>query len=97
MALGIPHAEMLSRMSSTELTEWIAFYNLEPFGSDAQYLGHAITASTIANVNTPKGKKQYKPSDFMPKFEKKKQTVDEMIQIASMLTAGLGGEDKRDG
>ena len=88
---------MLGRMSSAELVEWMAFYGLEPFGTEIDFLGHAITASTIANVNTPKGKKKYKPSDFMPKFEKKKQTVQEMMQVAQMLTVGLGGEDKRDG
>lgn len=32
----------------------------------------------------------------MPKFEKKSQTVDEMLNFASMLTIGLGGKDLRD-
>ena len=86
---------MLSRMSSKELMEWIAFFTLEPFGSEAQFMGHAITASTVANVNRPKGRKAYKPDDFMPKFEKKEQTVDEMIQIAQAMTIAMGGEDKR--
>ena len=91
----MPRDEMLSRMSSRELTEWIAFANIEPFGADADFLGHAITASTVANVNRPKNKKAYKADEFMPKFEKKQQTVDEMIQFAEMLTIGLGGQDKR--
>ena len=86
---------MLSRMSSKELMEWIAFFTLEPFGSEAQFMGHAITASTVANVNRPKGRKAYKPDEFMPKFEKKEQTVDEMIQIAQAMTIAMGGEDKR--
>ena len=29
--------------------------------------GHAITASTIANVNRKKGAKSFKPQDFIPK------------------------------
>jgi hypothetical protein len=91
----MPRAEMLARMSSAELTEWIAFANLEPFGSEAGYLGHAIVASTIANVNRGKNKKAYKPEDFMPAFEKKQQTVDEMLQFASMMSVGLGGQDLR--
>jgi len=86
---------MLSRMSSKELMEWIAFFTLEPFGSEIDFMGHAITASTVANVNRPKGRKAYKPDDFMPKFEKKEQTVDEMIQIAQAMTIAMGGEDKR--
>jgi len=82
-------------MSSRELTEWIAFANFEPFGAEAEYLGHAITASTVANVNRPKKKKAYKPDDFMPKFGKRKQSVEQMIQFAATMTVGLGGKDLR--
>ena len=72
------------------------FYSLEPFGSEASYLGHAITASTIANVNRGKGKKAMKPEEFMPKFERKReQTTDDMVAFASYMTTALGGEDKR--
>jgi hypothetical protein len=46
------------------------FYQLEPFGSEAEYLGHAITASTVANVNRdPKKHETFRPEDFMPKFD----------------------------
>jgi len=73
----------------------MVFYSLEPFGNEAPYIGHAITASTIANVNRKKGTKAITPEDMMPKFEKpKKQTTDEMIGVARMLTQALGGVDK---
>jgi hypothetical protein len=75
----------------------MAFSTLEPFGSDADNLGHAITASTIANVNRGKNDKPYKVEDFMPKFEKENKSTDQMIQVAEMFTAGLGGQDLRDG
>ena len=88
-------AEMLERMSSVELTRWMIFYKRQPFGGDTQYLGHAITASTIANVNREKGKKAYKPEDFMPKFKKEKQSTEQMIGYAAMFTEVSGGEDKR--
>ena len=92
MALGMTRAEMLSKMDSAELSEWIAFTGLEPFGVNIDLLGHAITASTVANVyRNPKKTKGYKPKDFMPMFEKVKQTEPEMIQRAQMLAAaGLG-------
>lgn len=76
---------MLAKMSSLELSEWIAFNELEPFGSETQYLGHAITSTVIANVNRQKGKKAYVPEDFMPKF-KKPQTLEEQIMMARLLT-----------
>ena len=89
-------AELLNRISSREITEWMAFGQLEPFGSDAGFLGHAITSKTIADVNRGKGQKAYKVSDFMPNLgEKKKQTVDEMIQFAQVVTIGMGGKDLR--
>ena len=74
------------------------FYNREPFGGDTQYLGHAITASTIANVNRGKGKKAFTADDFMPEFkENKPQSTEEMINFAAAMTAALGGQDNRDG
>jgi hypothetical protein len=87
--------ELLYRVSSLELSEWMAFNMLEPFGADADYLGHAITASTIANVNRGKNQKAYKAEDFMPKFEKAEQTPNQMIQTAAMYTAAFGGVDLR--
>jgi len=87
---------MMARISSAEITEWMAFAALEPFGSEANYIGHAITASTVANVNRGKGRRALKVDEFMPKFEKKAaQSVDEMMQVAQMLTIGLGGKDLR--
>jgi hypothetical protein len=88
-------AEMLERMSSRELIGWMAYHQVEPFGGETPYIGHAITASTIANVNRQKGTKAYKAEAFMPKWEKQEQGADEMISIAAMYTVGLGGQDLR--
>lgn len=77
--------------------EWIAFYALEPFGGETEYIGHAITAATVANVNRPKGKRAHEVSDFMPKFRRNKaQPVEQMIQSAEYWTAALGGQDLRE-
>lgn len=89
-------AELLARISSRELTEWMAFSQVEPFGADAYYLGHAITASTVVNVNRKPKSKAHSVEEFMPKFKKKKkQSTEQMIQIAKMFTQAGGGEDKR--
>ena len=74
----------------------MAFSILEPFGTDAENIGHAITASTIANVNRGKNQKAYKVEDFMPHRRKKNQTTDEMLQIAAMTTAANSGVDLRE-
>lgn len=61
-------SELLSRVSSRELTEWMAFYELEPFGWEAGLLGHAITSSTVMNSRrSKKSDKVFVPQDFMPK------------------------------
>jgi hypothetical protein len=87
----LPREEMLARMSSKEITEWMIFYELEPFGSEASYLGHAITSSVVANVNKTKGKPS-KPEDFMPKFgRKQRQTDGQMLGLAKALAgSGIG-------
>ena len=85
---------MLEKVPSKLILEWMAFSRLEPFGSQADYLGSAIVACTVANANRGKNTKAYKPEDFMPQFEKKKQSVEEMIQIAKMMTVGMGGTVK---
>lgn len=92
----MPVGELLSRISSRELSEWMAYFEIEPFGADAYYLGHAIVAKTVADSNRKKGSKPYKVEDFMPKFEKPK-SVDQAIQFAQMMTLAMGGEDMRDG
>ena len=96
MALGLPRAEMLARMSSAELSDWQAFMVIEPFGSEASYIGHAITAATIVNMHKDKRQPAAKVEDMMPKFGKKKpQSVAQMLQIAQAFTIGLGGQDLR--
>ena len=90
-------AELLKRTSSRELTEWMAFGQLEPFGSRASYYGQAIIAATVANVYRKKGSKAYTAEDFIPRFTPPKaQTTEEMIEFAAMMTQALGGQDLRE-
>jgi len=86
-------AELLERISSRELTEWMIFEQVEPFGSNTQYYGPAITTAMIANVNRKKGTKPVKPDEFIPKFEKEPQSTAEMKSFARGITLALGGQD----
>jgi hypothetical protein len=69
---------------------------LEPFGVEVDFMGHAITASTIANRHRNKNEKAHSVEDFMPKFETENQTPDQMIQTAAVMTMALGGVDLRE-
>lgn len=61
--------ELLATISSRELSEWQAYYTLEPFGEWAADVRAGVVASTVANVNRGKNSKPFKPGDFMPQWD----------------------------
>lgn len=50
LAIGCTVGELSNRVSSSEIVEWMAYYNIEPWGSSLEGLRHACTASTVATV-----------------------------------------------
>ena len=58
---------MLDGISSDELLEWAAFYQINPFGPARGDVQAGIVASTMANIHARKGH-SFKPSDFLPTF-----------------------------
>lgn len=86
--------ELLSRIDSQELSEWMAFYTLEPWGTEVEDLRAGIVASTIANANRDpkKQRKPFKPQDFMPKWDTQSdtQTPEDHRRIIEMWQAVLG-------
>jgi len=91
--------ELLARMDSHELAEWIAFYAIEPFGEQRADLRAAIVASVIANCNRGKNQKAFKPADFMPFKEapppKKPQSMSEQQAPFKVLTQVLAQRKRR--
>ena len=85
LALGCSVRELLARIDSHELAEWMAFYSLEPFGHVRGDLQAGIVAATIANANSGKGSKTFQPADFMPLMEKPEQDEDDMITIMTAM------------
>jgi hypothetical protein len=82
LALGCTVRELLARTDSQELAEWMAFYQLEPFGDERADYRQALTTCVIANANRDKSKKPtpFTPEDFMigKKTPPKEQTWEEM-------------------
>ena len=66
---------LLSSLSSRQLTEWMAYDQLEPFGERRADLRMAVLASLIANANRDPDKRRepFTPADFMPRFEAEPQ------------------------
>jgi hypothetical protein len=58
--------QLLDELSSSELTDWMAFDSLEPFGDQRADLRSGIVAATVANHAMNRPKKAARPVDFMP-------------------------------
>jgi hypothetical protein len=95
LALGRPDVDgLLGELSSSQLAEWLAYFQLEPFGEERDDLRMGIVASTIANVNrSPKRKKPYEPRDFMPQFDEDEDDPEEAaLRLMAQMKAALGGK-----
>lgn len=84
--------QLLSEISSAELTEWMTYYQLEPWGTGPDDLRAGILASTIANVNRDEKRRPqpYEPGDFIPRREEaeaEEQSLEEQQQILQSLMA----------
>jgi len=89
--------ELCEKLSSAELTEWLAFYELEPWGNPIESKRHAIIGSTIANVglmiSNPKQLRfrPFVPDQFELKIESnrgkyfKDQTWEEQKRIMAIV------------
>lgn len=84
--------ELLERVSSRELSEWMAYYALEPFGQERGDLQAGVVASVMANAwKGAKERRTFEPGDFMLQFGKQKSTTD----YAATLT-DYTDEEKRE-
>lgn len=82
--------ELLTRLTSRELSEWMAYASIEPFGEQRADLRAALVASVIANANRNPKKQPaaFTPSDFLL-F--KEQTAPDPDAVAAKAVAILGG------
>lgn len=72
-------------LSSRQIAEWMAYYNIEPFGEHPAYWRAGVIAATIANVNRGKRSRVVKPEDFMPPELKAKQGTQSVEEMAAVL------------
>jgi hypothetical protein len=90
MTLGVTRRELLRRVTSIEMSEWYAYYCVDPWGEERADLRQAITTAMIANVNRGKDDKAFTPEDFMPFTKKNKERSkpqDWKIQLALLKGA----------
>lgn len=91
LALGKTVKQLLREIDSAELTEWYAYFKLEPFGSEADFLQAGIISSVVANVNKGKNTKPFEPYDFVPSSFKaklsKKQSPEDILAVFEAMGA----------
>ncbi|MCP4201157.1 MAG: DUF4035 domain-containing protein [bacterium] len=88
-------ADLVRRMSREELTEWIAFSQLEPFGAEFDEYLSALIASVVAEVNRNRKKrgKPFSPKEFMQHWGRpdpdKASTPEAMADFVKQFTARM--------
>lgn len=71
LALGYSHPDHLMReLTIEQYEEWKAYYMIEPFGNEADYYRTGILAAATLNPHLKRGRKPFKPTDFMPDIDK---------------------------
>lgn len=84
--------ELDLRLSSSELTEWMAYENLTgPLGAKRQDIQAATIAAVIANSSRSKGKK-FKILDFLIPYGRQKPSSEDLLVKLKEINKGLGGE-----
>ena len=91
MALGRTVSELDHSLSSSELTEWMAYYRLEPFGAWRDNWHMAQLTALLRNVNLGKGKPASKVSDFMWHDEVAKKDSEQASFFAAMRSLAKKG------
>lgn len=91
----MPVGEMLRRMSSAELTRWMAYEQMTgPLGGQRDDQLTALLAAVIANANRAKGRKA-KPKDFLPEWDPDKGTTwEEQLDAIRDINRALGGAEE---
>jgi len=74
--------ELGESLDCAELAEWIAFWQIEPFGDDYRQTGSICCTTALVN-----GNKFSKPEDFMPSSRKQIQSPEEMQQELRKIPA----------
>ncbi len=94
MAMGRTVEELLLTMSAKELTDWMAFSTIEPFGDERSDLRAATIVHAVISPHLKKGKKLTLKDCTMNFEPKKKQTESEIQQLLKGFVKAKGGKIK---
>ncbi len=99
MSLGMSVRRCRAEIDSEEFSWWIAYSMLEPFGERQADFRSGILASVMANAHRGKGTAPFKPTDFVPDYERQavRATPDQVKASLRAMAVFCGGQivDKR--
>lgn len=92
----MPVGELLSHMSSSEFTEWMAFHHkIEPIGDLRGDLRTGLLGSRLINLQMPPHATKVQPWDFVLRLEPKpQQTVGQMQMFFQGLAKAMEMEEQ---
>ena len=100
--MGCTVAELLDRISARELSEWLAYEQLEPFGPRATNLNFGLIASSVLNCHLKKSSDTIRPEqmalgDFDERKhpEEKVQSVEQQKHVLLNIARIFGAKDNR--
>jgi hypothetical protein len=86
--LGEPDVDgMLARMTAAQFQEWMAFYEIEPFGPERDAVHAALTPYYMVNMLRKKGQPEVPFDNFVVEFSgegssgRKAQDTDAMEKV----------------
>lgn len=87
----MPVRELLSRISSRELTEWMAYERLTgPLDSRLRSdINAGVIAATVAN--SAGSKRAARPADFLPSWYERPKTPEEIWKEIVKANTAMGG------
>lgn len=87
LALGRTVKELELTLSGHELSEWQAFFRLDPFGEDRADLRNAMLISSLVNLFKGKKSQPVRPEDYMLFLNKRRKSkvTNEIARVMDMF------------
>ena len=92
LALGRTVNELEYSLSSSELMEWVALYELEPFGVGRDNDHAAMQTAMLANINRGKNVPAFKIDDFMLKDREDQRQRETAVFLKGLEQVAKNGD-----
>ena len=88
-------AELNSRMSGREFSQWMEFYALEPFGPVRDNLHAGQIAAMLFNANRGKGRRPMSANDFLLMSERERMEQRTKKTMGAIKAIAKKGNKRR--